>query len=407
METAAARLERLGGEYARLETAGEEEAVADALSLQDLQLLKVPLAGLWERYEERLPNMEEVAERYEAEIDELSVEIQRLREENALLALQPISDRSLEASVDASFDGAGLGEAGSASSPWNSGGRRPRRPFHQVGLESPLGRSRPCPSVSSSTPRAWESSTPRVLRIASPRPSPSPGRSPAEHRRRETQRAQEAAAAVLDEVRDSWSCQAEADALRRRTQVNEWYLSLLRAEMQAVAQKLNQKEAMVRQMRKRLQEADAVRQQITTDELQGWEDLEAERLTATSLHREALSLREACVVPAVMKKKSSVLTQGLDQAGSKVEREHHLRALQTCAKLYQEVCLQAEHLEPLANHAKSFMEAEFARFQELQKQHSAALDQIQLGIMRSTVAETGVGKDWAPLTPDRPGRQKP
>ena len=40
------------------------------------------------------------------------------------------------------------------------------------------------------------------------------------------------------------------------------------------------------------------------------------------LHQEALSLREACYLPAQLKKKSSMLTKFLDQEGEKVTRCH-------------------------------------------------------------------------------------
>ena len=75
----------LQDEYERLKSAGEEQEAADEIRLHDAQLERLRLRTLLDRYSERPPKVEELAERYEAEIDQLAEEHWQLQEENALL----------------------------------------------------------------------------------------------------------------------------------------------------------------------------------------------------------------------------------------------------------------------------------------------------------------------------------
>lgn len=83
---------RLGTELAELETSLEEQEAADALELNDLQLQRVTLTSQLQRYPER-PSVEEVAARYEGEIEELGADVCRLKEENGRLACEAASPR--------------------------------------------------------------------------------------------------------------------------------------------------------------------------------------------------------------------------------------------------------------------------------------------------------------------------
>merc|ERR1712032_1232080 len=116
-------------------------------------------------------------------------------------------------------------------------------------------------------------------------------------------------------------------------------------------------------------------------------ELQRERSILTNLHREALSLREACLVPAQLKKKTQVLMKFLDQEGGRLNTERHLRGLQTAAKLYHGVAVHAPVLQPLAGRAKAAMEEEFAKYRRLQQRHARLLQQVHLKVVRGVVTK--------------------
>merc|ERR1712176_29543 len=70
----------------------QEQSVAHDVALHDAQLMLLQLQGLLQRYREKPPRSEELAERHETDIDELTAEAQQLREENSVLALQSQSE---------------------------------------------------------------------------------------------------------------------------------------------------------------------------------------------------------------------------------------------------------------------------------------------------------------------------
>jgi len=298
-------LQRLTTEYAELQASDEEEAARDAVSLHDAQLVRLKLRALLERLEERQPRAEELAERYESQIDEWSCELRHLREENALLALH-----------------------------------------HDSGVAIDLLEARPTRSAA-------------------------------------------AAQRLHSEAKEAWHCQAKAAAGRRRNLVNEWYLSQLRVELQDMAQSLRGRVQQLRDMRKQFDEAENQRQALELDRARCHDHLVQERQDMVQLHKEALVTREACMVPAQLKKKSSTLTRFLDQEGSRARTEKHLRGLQAASKLYSSIVVHAPALQPCASRAKAAMEAEFARYQQLEQQHTRLLQQLNLSMMRNALGEKG------------------
>lgn len=68
-----------------LAAAAELETGCD-IELQDARLLQVRLAAIVQRYKDRAPSVEDVAKRYEGELEELETEVRALRDDNVRLA---------------------------------------------------------------------------------------------------------------------------------------------------------------------------------------------------------------------------------------------------------------------------------------------------------------------------------
>ena len=234
-------LQRLRSEYDSLKAAADEEQAADEILLHDVQLERVRLRALLDRYVERPPKAEELAERYEAEIDELSEELRQLQEENALLA------------------------------------------YH-------------CDESNETTPSRSSHASPST-------------RSP----RKNTARS---ARQVHLQAKETRQCEAKLTSLRRRTRVNEWYLSQLKSQLQETAKVMQNREHRLQELRLHFDQAGEERQRLAEEHVRTQQMLDTERQELVELHREALTLREACYLPAQLKKKSSMLTKFLDQDGN-------------------------------------------------------------------------------------------
>lgn len=321
-------LERLCCNYAELEAARDEQAASDAVTLHDAQLLRLRLSAILQRYRDRPPTVEDFVERYEAEIEELSSEVQKLREENTALALRAHLRE-------------GQGEC--------------------VGEDLEVQQSSHASSSVASPRRAGSSRT----SIAPPALAPQ----------------------VLEEVRELWRRRSEAAKLARRARVDEWRLTGLRSEMQAVARNMRRKEKQLEELRRTHAEAGDLHRELATEALEGREELERQRTCLQELHRTALSLREACHVPAQLKKKSSILMKFLDQEGGRLSTEKHLRSLQASSKLYGAVMTHAPSLQPLAGRAKAAMESEFDRYQQLEQAHSRLLQKLHLVVTRGVLVQ--------------------
>lgn len=239
-------LQRLRSEYNALKAAADEDQAADEILLHDAQLERLRLRGLLDRYMERQPKVEELAERYESEIDELSEELRQLQEENALLAYE------------------GRGGEGEG---------------HQCDEATPVSSHR----ASSKSPRVKASMARRTARQ------------------------------VHLSAKETRQCEAKLTSLRRRTRVNEWYLSQLKNQLQETGKLMQSREHRLHELRQRFDQAGEQRQRLAEEHVRTQQMLDTERQELMELHREALSLREACYLPAQLKKKSSMLTKFLDQ----------------------------------------------------------------------------------------------
>lgn len=306
---------RLRSEYDSLKAAADEEQAADEILLHDAQLERLRLRTLLDRYVERPPKVEELAERYESEIDELSEELRQLQEENALLAYH-------ESSRAEQFD-------------------------HEDATPS-TSRSHRSPSTRS--PRVNTRRTARQVHL---------------------------------QAKETRQCEAKLTSLRRRTRVNEWYLSQLKGQLQETAKVMQNREHRLQELRLRFDQAGEERQRLAEEHMRTQQMLDTERQELVQLHQEALSLREACYLPAQLKKKSSMLTKFLDQEGGRLKLEKHLRGREVVAKLYRSVAQQAPECQAIAGRVKTDMDAAFANLQQLQAQHQRQLQQLHLKLARN------------------------
>eukprot|EP00438_Fugacium_kawagutii_P001308 Skav226292 [mRNA] locus=scaffold3301:259179:261894:+ [translate_table: standard] len=309
-------LQRLRSEYDALKAAADEDQAADEILLHDVQLERLRLRGLLDRYMERPPKVEELAERYESEIDQLSEELRQLQEENALLA------------YEASREGEGHNDE---ATPVSS---------HRA-------------SLSSKSPRVKASSARRTARQ------------------------------VYLSAKETRQCEAKLTSLRRRTRVNEWYLSQLKNQLQETGKIMQSREHRLNELRQRFDQAGEQRQRLAEEHVRTQQMLDTERQELLELHREALSLREACYLPAQLKKKSSMLTKFLDQEGGRLKLEKHLRGREVVAKLYRSIAQQAPECQAIAGRVKTDMDAAFANLQQLQSQHQRQLQQLHLNLARN------------------------
>lgn len=307
---------RLRSEYDLLKAAADEEQAANEILLHDAQLERLRLRALLDRYVERPPKVEELAERYESEIDELSEELRQLQEENALLA------------------------------------------YHESSRAEHLDHEDATPSTS----RSHRSPSTRSPRVNMPRRT---------------------ARQVHLQAKETRQCEAKLTSLRRRTRVNEWYLSQLKSQLQETAKVMQNREHRLQELRLRFDQASEDRQRLAEEHVRTQQMLDTERQELVQLHQEALTLREACYLPAQLKKKSSMLTKFLDQEGGRLKLEKHLRGREVVAKLYRSVAQQAPECQAIAGRVKTDMDAAFANLQQLQAQHQRQLQQLHLNLARN------------------------
>lgn len=188
-----------------------------------------------------------------------------------------------------------------------------------------------------------------------------------------------------EEVCRLWQRRAQTAKLRRQAQINEFRLGQLRAEMQATAKQLRGRERQLADMRKRYAEVSDLAKEIVAEAGSCCEDVEKERCVVQDLHCEALNMREACSLPAELKKKSSILLSALDREGGRMSNEKRLRCLQASSKLYSAIAAQAPALLPLASRTKAATEAEFARYQKLEEAHAMQLHRLHLVATRGVL----------------------
>ena len=115
------------------------------------------------------------------------------------------------------------------------------------------------------------------------------------------------------QAKETRQCEAKLTSLRRRTRVNEWYLSQLKVQLQETAKLMQMREHRLQDLRQRFDQAGEERQRLAQEHVRTQQMVDTERQELMQLHQEALILREACYLPAQLKKKSGMLTKFLDQ----------------------------------------------------------------------------------------------
>merc|ERR1712072_184152 len=135
-------------------------------------------------------------------------------------------------------------------------------------------------------------------------------------------------------------------------------------------------------LRRRHVKSESYLRELLEAQVQVEEELELERTRLRELHCQALHMREACYVPARLKKETTFLMKFLDHDGGRLKTSRHLRSLEACKRLYQEVASTAPNLLPLAGRAKAEMEEAFARYLKLEEYHSRTLQRLQLAVTR-------------------------
>lgn len=309
METSSPLLrevERLRAEYRELEAVSCERDADDGVALHDAQLTKLQLSQLVQRYREKPPPIEDVAERYEAELKSLAEEALRLREENTKLVLH------------GSIDYCG-------------------------------------------TERASATAQQPAVRTA--------------------------AEELSDEVRSLRRQQVESKCRDRRTRLEEWRLGSLKDEAKRALRQLKARDQQLLELRDRHSKADAYLQDSSKAVSQGEAELDRERQTIRELHCQVAALREACTQPARLKKESGFLVRLLDQEGGRLQTRRHLRGMEACRKLYDEVASHAPSLLPLAGRARSEMEAGFAKYLRLEEAHGRSLQKLHLAVTRGLLRD--------------------
>lgn len=168
----------------------------------------------------------------------------------------------------------------------------------------------------------------------------------------------------------------------RRTRLEEWRLGSYRREARHVIRQLKIQERHLEESRRRHGEVEALLGEARAELTWGESEMEGERVAIRELNREAAGLREACYLPARVKRESGFLVKALDQEGGRLKTRQHLRSLEACKRLYDEVSDKAPGLLPLAGRAKAEMESEFARYLQLEEAHSRALQRLHLVVTR-------------------------
>jgi len=182
-------------------------------------------------------------------------------------------------------------------------------------------------------------------------------------------------------------------ASRRRewqSWLEEWSLIGCRNEARRVIREMKQQEnelkALKQQAVAREENLRDVQQHLATDQFEA----EAEQALIRDLNREVLSAREACFLPARLKRDASFLKKIFDQEGGRLKTRRHMRSLEACKKLYDEVTAQAPSLLPLASRVKLEMESEFSRYLKLEERHNHALQRLHISVTRGLLHKAGL-----------------
>lgn len=162
----------------------------------------------------------------------------------------------------------------------------------------------------------------------------------------------------------------------REARLGEWQLDRGRQEAKRAAAQLRQRERLLLELRAQHARAQEVLRERTAQAARVHQEAAHERTHIQMLNREVLQLREACCLPAKLKRETSFLVKVLNQEGGRLKTQQHARALEDCRRLYDEVSARAPALLPLAGRAVADVEAAFARYTKLEAEHSKALQRL-------------------------------
>mmetsp|Transcript_4378 Transcript_4378/g.7761 ORF Transcript_4378/g.7761 Transcript_4378/m.7761 type:complete len:310 (-) Transcript_4378:45-974(-) len=178
----------------------------------------------------------------------------------------------------------------------------------------------------------------------------------------------------------------------RQSWLKEWLLTRCKSEARSVIREMKQGEKQLQELKEAVATRRANLQHAQQQVARGHEETQEEQSSIRDLNREVMVTREGCLMPARLKRETSFLMKIFDQEGGRLNTRRHLRSLEACKKLYNEVAAHAPALLPLAGRAKLEMENQFSRYLSLEEAHNRALQRLHLGVARGLLHERDKGK---------------
>lgn len=171
--------------------------------------------------------------------------------------------------------------------------------------------------------------------------------------------------------------------------LEEWRLIGYKGEARRVVREMKQQESELKALKQETVARKETLRDVQQHVVAGKLDAEAEQALIRDLNREVLSTREACFIPARLKRDTSFLRKIFDQEGTRLKTRRHMRSLEACKKLYDEVAVRAPSVLPLASRVKLETENEFARYRQLEEGHNRALQRLHLAFTRGLLHNAG------------------
>eukprot|EP00930_Biecheleria_cincta_P056891 TRINITY_DN42909_c0_g1_i1.p1 TRINITY_DN42909_c0_g1~~TRINITY_DN42909_c0_g1_i1.p1 ORF type:complete len:331 (-),score=94.29 TRINITY_DN42909_c0_g1_i1:119-1111(-) len=181
-------------------------------------------------------------------------------------------------------------------------------------------------------------------------------------------------------------------ASRRRewqSWLEEWRLVACKSEARQVIREMKQQESELKALKQEVVARKETLRDVQQKVVAGQLEAEAEQSLIRDLNREVLSTREACFIPARLKRDTSFLRKIFDQEGARLKTRRHMRSLDACKKLYDEVAARAPSMLPLASRVKLEMENQFSRYLQLEEGHNRALQRLHLSFTRGLLQKAG------------------
>ncbi|CAE8711538.1 unnamed protein product [Polarella glacialis] len=203
-------------------------------------------------------------------------------------------------------------------------------------------------------------------------------------------RARSAFEELRDEVGKLRRRFADFRCRERRCRVEEWRLASCKGDSRDVIHQMKLQEQQLQELKRKLGDGEGSLRQATEQVARGRLEAEEEQAAIRDLNREVIATREACYLPARLKRETSFLMKIFDQEGGRLKTKRHLRSLESCKKLYEEVVAQAPSVLPLASRTKSDMEVLFSRYLQLEEGHNRALQRLHMAVTRGLVKDTAL-----------------